>query len=296
MKRLGFWSLSLALAMPGTAALANSPYGVSATPAATARESAQAWDYPPAAPAPPGAPVQAYGPMPGLHHYPSLAPIGGCGGDLGFGACCEREYSPLDGVWAGYCAQKPMRHPASVFFGALHIHRNPCPCPPAPCQGTCEPLPPLFSFTKKSACAESAPACESCELSCDVCGPAVDCGKCARPRRLPRLLQPWPSCGGGPATVHVEATGACVSPAPVHVDIPHEPAYGEDLGEAVLPLDAPPGEPLPMDEPRDAAPEASDPADASPSDEALPEVPPPSADRRDGRGWLALPRFKWLPQ
>ncbi|MBW3598170.1 MAG: hypothetical protein KY475_12980 [Planctomycetes bacterium] len=55
----------------------------------------------------------------------------------GFGACCERQYSPLDGLWANYCQERPRRHPASIFFGALHIDRRRWSCCPGPC-GECD--------------------------------------------------------------------------------------------------------------------------------------------------------------
>lgn len=121
MKRIGYLSLPLAMALQAAAPGAQPAqvWGGAAMPAAEANIE---WFH---APGPPHAAFQdisATEVLPGHAHAP-LAPYAGCD-DLGLNACCERQYSPLDGLWAGYCYEPSHQHPVSALCGALRIDRH----------------------------------------------------------------------------------------------------------------------------------------------------------------------------
>src|SRR5690554_1893674 len=77
-------------------------------------------DEPPAAPLPPALPATS---VP-YHSFRSVAfPAAGNAYDAGIAVCCEREYSPLDGIWGGYCREKACHNPTHTLFDALHVKR-----------------------------------------------------------------------------------------------------------------------------------------------------------------------------
>jgi hypothetical protein len=120
MKRIGYLSLPLAMALQAAAPGAE-PAPVWSGAPMPAAESNIEWGHP----APPHAAfhdVSATEVLPGHAHAP-LAPYAGCG-DLGLNACCERQYSPLDGLWAGYCYERSHHHPVSALCSALRIDRH----------------------------------------------------------------------------------------------------------------------------------------------------------------------------
>ncbi len=224
-------------------------------------------DLPPAPPAPPARSASLYGASAvyGANERFSSAVEAPCGCDEGFSGCFEREYSPLDGVWAGYCAQKPHRHCASILFGMMHVNASCGPhcCPPAACQVR-PALPPL-----------------GCRLECGSdCDAPYNCHQRHRGLHLPAWLSRSKHC----SSYAPEAAGCsdCASDIEEHSPemIESAPALAPPMLEKTAPM---PEEPLP--------PQAEE---ISPSDEVAPQEPPPSANRNPN-GWLGFPRLRLLP-
>jgi hypothetical protein len=268
MKRLSLFSAALLLA-GSSAALAASPsvqwVARQAEPApmndvtgeATPDAAPTTSETAPAAPVPMAAPV--YG---ALMAPPGSA--GGCGCGAGLTNCCERQYSPLDGVWDNYCAERSHCHPASKVFALLHVESNchgTCAAPTAPCHtADCFGLPKLHAPKWLTA----APACDNpCEAaSCNTCGSARSlfgtyrqkaCAKCCAPK----------SCPG---------------------------TESAEFGPESAP--PPPGEPPPAgaDQPMDGGDDGVAPSPPQP------ELPLPAQPQSEARGWLPLPRLMRLPR
>lgn len=227
-------------------------------------------ENPPAAPLPPMPPRTSAAPI-GYHSASAPMAAAGCACDDGVTGCCKREFSPLDGVWGGYCAEKACADPTHTCFDLLHLKPF----------GSWDCCPPQHCSTAPPACHE-APACGPCHgrretfglpklrLPKLFCAPPAPVGSCAtpthRPWNTPRAWglrqSPTSDCAACEAGDDVSAQGAWSQPEAVDSPV---------VIEAPAPSDLP---------------------EVSPPGDITPELPPAELPDEEDQGWLPLPRFQ----
>jgi hypothetical protein len=264
MKRLSLFSAALLLAGSSAALAATPTVQFVARQADPAPMNEAAGDAPATEAAPEAAPAPAvYGQLP----LSSALSGGSCGCGAGLANCCERQYSPLDGVWDNYCAERAPCHPISGLFALLHVEsHHGCGCgAPVACGA------PVCNSQERFGLPQlRMPKCLTAASSCGKgCGTG-HCSTCAPAR--PRLL----------GTYHQKGCAKC--------GVPHA-CNGATSPEGDPGLNPPPPVAPPADS--DAQPSESGDDMAPP---AAPELPPPVPTQSEARGWLPLPRLMRLPR
>jgi hypothetical protein len=271
MKRLSLFSAALLLAgssaaLPATPTVHFVARQADQSPMSESADNAQAGQAAPDAAEPTQPDAASTASAPPLNGGAPLAsglPGGGCGCGAGL-ACCERQYSPLDGVWDNYCAERAPCHPASRFFALLHVESHqgcgcgaPTACGAPGCNSQCYFGLPQLHMPK---CLATASPCGG------ACG-AAQCRTCA------------PACPLLFGTYRQRGCAKC--------GVPHacNCTAGSDADAGLNP-------PPPVAPPAD---ERSNESGNEVAPPAPPELPPPMP-QSEARGWLPLPRLMRLPR